>query len=192
MSSHSPPTLIDLIIFRHLIAAIITDFTNDQCWFCRLNKCRTLVMSVFFLTALSSLSVSAPPQQHTQTHIISLILPLLSILTLWCSGLSCKVLQISIRRRAGIIHMFMRTGVCQSQGQVAHPRECVHVCVCVCEWERFNTPSSLSLSVSLSTPWQHFLGERTQYKVFEHFHKHTRTHARTHLSKAVVDHEPWI
>lgn len=90
-------------------------------------------MSVFFLTSLSSLSVSAPPQQHTQTHIISLILPLLSILTLWCSGLSCKVLQISIRRRVGMIHMFMRTGVCQSQGQVAHPRECVHVCVCVSE-----------------------------------------------------------
>lgn len=71
--------------------------------------------------------------------------------------------------------MFMRTGVCQSQGQVVHPPMCT--CVRACVQERFTTPSSLSLSVSLSTPWQHFLGERTQYKMLEHFHKHTRAHA---------------
>lgn len=89
-----------------------------------------------------------------------------------CSVISCKVLQISIGRWGRIIHnMFMRTGVCQSQGQVVHPRVCARV------RERFTTPSSLSLSVSLSTPWQHFLGEHTQYKMLEHFHKHTRTTA---------------
>lgn len=125
-------------------------------------------MSLFIWPLFSSLYL-----WHTHTCIsLSLIFSVPPILSPVCSVISCKVLQISIGRWGRIIHnMFMRTGVCQSQGQVVHPRVCARV------RERFTTPSSLSLSVSSSTPWQHFLGEHTQYKMLEHFHKHTRTTA---------------
>lgn len=138
-------------------------------------------MSVFLLTSAD-----------TQTAFISLIFPVLSILTPWCSVLSCKVLQLSIGRRGRIIHnMCMRTGVCQSQGQVPQQWKCVQrerVCVTVCLRERYLIPHLLYLYLC---PYPHLgsisLESAHNIKCSNTF---TNTSAHTHLSKAVVDHEP--
>lgn len=82
--------------------------------------------------------------------------------------------------------MFMRTGVCQSQGQVVRPPMCTCVCVCACK--RDLLPHLLCLYLY---PYPHLgsisLESAHNIKCWNTF---TNTRTRTHLSKAAVDHEP--